>query len=95
MAIDRGLNATVSSNPLGIDNDDYVATVVGPQGIQGEAGAGDMISANNLSDLINTTNARSNLGVDSAGTVNYTHPSSHTAAEVTGLGDITLDGGYF
>ena len=85
MAIDRGLNATVSSNPLGIDDDDYVATVVGPQGIQGDTGAtgatgatgsssaGDMLAANNLSDLINITTARTNLGLE----------------------DITLDGGYF
>ena len=35
MAIDRGLNTTVSTNPLGIDDDDYNATTRGPQGIDG------------------------------------------------------------
>lgn len=35
MAIDRGLNTTVSTNPLGIDDDDYNLTTRGPQGIDG------------------------------------------------------------
>ena len=37
------------------------------------AGAGDLLAANNLSDLANTATARTNLGVDTAGTDNSTN----------------------
>jgi hypothetical protein len=33
------------------------------------------MASNNLSDLTNVTTARSNLGVDAAGTINYSHPT--------------------
>ena len=38
MAIDRGQGTPVSTNPLQLDNDDYTATVVGPQGPKGDVG---------------------------------------------------------
>jgi len=38
MGLDRGLNSS-STNPLGIDDDDYTATTRGAQGPQGEAGS--------------------------------------------------------
>jgi hypothetical protein len=34
-----------------------------------------LITSNNLSDLTNAATARSNLGVDASGTVNYSHPT--------------------
>lgn len=37
--------------------------------------SGALLQANNLSDLNDAGTARTNLGVDAAGTVNYTHPT--------------------
>jgi hypothetical protein len=38
--------------------------------------SGALLQTNNLSDLNSAGTARTNLGVDAAGTVNYTHPTS-------------------
>ena len=65
--------------------------IQGIQGIQGEtgdtgpAGSGDMLASNNLSDLANAGTARTNLGVDAAGTINYVHPNH--SGEVTSTAD--------
>lgn len=42
----------------------------GQQGIQGPAGVGDMVKANNLSDLVNIPTARGNLGLGGAALLN-------------------------
>lgn len=47
-----------------------VATTVDVAG----AGGGDMLAANNLSE-VDPASARSNLNVDASGTINYTHPT--------------------
>ena len=53
--------------------------------------AGALLTTNNLSDLNNAGTARTNLGVDAAGTVNYTHPANHAISVITGL-QAALDG---
>ena len=45
-------------------------------------GGGDMLAANNLSDLTNTTTARTNLGVDASGTDNAPTASTTVAGKV-------------
>jgi hypothetical protein len=47
--------------------------------------SGALLATNNLSDLTDTGAARTNLGVDPAGTVNYTHPANHAISFITGL----------
>ena len=47
--------------------------------------SGALLTTNNLSDLTDTGAARTNLGVDPAGTVNYTHPANHAISVITGL----------
>jgi len=47
--------------------------------------SGALLQTNNLSDLNNAGTARTNLGVDAAGTVNYTHPANHAISFITGL----------
>ena len=47
--------------------------------------SGALLATNNLSDLNNAGTARTNLGVDAAGTVNYTHPATHAISVTTGL----------
>ena len=53
--------------------------------------SGALIATSNLSDLNNAGTARTNLGVDAAGTVNYTHPTNHAISVITGL-QTALDG---
>jgi hypothetical protein len=67
--------------------------VAGPQGPQGPAGAGsgDMLAANNLSDLTNFATARTNLGLGTMSVQNA------TAVAITGgtIDGVVLDGGVF
>jgi len=44
--------------------------------------SGALLQTNNLSDLNNAGTARTNLGVDAAGTVNYTHQATHSTSEI-------------
>ena len=53
--------------------------------------SGALLATNNLSDLNDAGTARTNLGVDAAGTVNYTHPANHAISVTTGL-QAALDG---
>jgi hypothetical protein len=68
----------------------------GPQGIPGPAGngSGDMLRSNNLSDLTNTTTARTNLGAQASST-NLTSLAGLTGAAdkvamFTGVGTLAL-----
>jgi len=52
--------------------------------------SGALLATDNLSDLNSASTARTNLGVDASGTVNYTHPVNHAISVITGL-QTTLD----
>ena len=73
--------ATGSTGATGATGSTGAQGTQGIQGIQGEtgdtgpAGSGDMLASNNLSDLANAGTARTNLGVDAAGTDNSTDVS--------------------
>jgi hypothetical protein len=79
--------------PPGVQGATGPAGVAGPPGPQGPAGAGsgDMLAANNLSDLTNFATARTNLGL---GTMSIQNAG---AVAITGgtIDGITLDGGTF
>ena len=64
------------------DGTNGVETLATVAYVTANAGVGDMLKADNLSGLANTTTARSNLGVDAAGTINYTHPSADGSKHV-------------
>ena len=90
--------------PAPIDANDAVRLVdlegisgpVGPQGPPGPAGngSGDMLRSNNLSDVLNTTTARTNLGAQASST-NLTSLAGLTGAVdkvpmFTGVGTLAL-----
>ena len=76
MGLDRGLNSS-STNPLGIDDDDYTATTRGAQGPKGDDGA----STQDYIDKFNTVVTSAAAAVTSA--TNAASSNSQAAAQAT------------
>jgi hypothetical protein len=84
--IKSGTDITVDdSGNVSVKDDSHNHVISNVDGLQ-TALDSKLTASNNLSDLTNVATARSNLGVDASGTVNYSHPTYNSD-------DIDLDTG--